>query len=292
MNLEGVVLKSLLSLKDKEKALEAFSELRADYFSGPYPQIYSSIKHYYDKHNYVPDAEQLRMYFSRDGVSEIRLNALELIEPTDSILEAIGFLSDAHAQKVLLDQLDKLVDSAPLLDKFELLDAVSKVPMVLEEQIQKTNKIYTIKDINIFSSIEDTRDSMVACGISNKWDAENGGYFVTELILLGGKRGSGKSLVCANLVSQQHLAGNPSIYFTIEMTAKETMQRIISILSQVDYSKIRLNTLSLEEKLKIAKAMANLYEGGTELLEEMTLEFDEFKFQAALSKLEENKPNF
>lgn len=287
MNLEGVVLKSLLSLNDKEKALEAFSELRADYFSGPYPQIYSSIKHYYDKLGSIPTLHELRMSYSRDNGSEMRLNSIDMIEPTESILEAIGFLSDAHAQRVLLEELDKLVDAAPLMDKFELLEATSRVPMVLDEQIQKTNKIFTIKDINIFSTQEDTKDSMVACGISNKWDAENGGYFVTELILLGGKRGSGKSLVCANLIAQQHLAGSPSIYFTIEMTAKETMQRIISILSQVPYSKIRLNTMSLDEKLKVAQAMANLYHGGTELLDSMRTDFDEFKFQTALCKLEE-----
>jgi hypothetical protein len=53
--------------------------------------------------------------------------------------------------------------------------------------------------------------------------------------------------------------GNTSIYFTIEMTAMETFQRITSMLSGVSYANIRKNNLDTQEMNALAKTRAGMF---------------------------------
>ena len=154
--------------------------------------------------------------------------------------------------------------------------------------------VFSARDIKVFQKPEEYATEQVLTGISDQWDHQIGGYFKENLVLIGGKRGSGKSIVCANLVARQHEMNKPSIYFTIEMTARETFIRIIAILADIPAAKLMKGTLDPSEKSKACKAMANFYIGGDALYTkyfETPQSPDVFEFQDELSKLPENPEN-
>lgn len=260
MNLEGVTLKLLLHEEDKEKALESYAELKSDYFSNTFKSILKHIKDFYDGNGYIPSATELQIYRSRDEKVLAALSSLELIDCKNVHIElAIEELANQHAQTFTLDMLDKLLEDISLTPRDDLLDKLGTLPLKLEEVMTTSNAVHTVKDIPVFREPEALKLSKVISNICHEWDHESGGYFRQDLVLFGGKRGSGKSIVCANLVAQQHLQGNPSIYFTIEMTALETMQRIMSIVAGTSFTALKEGTLELEDKKKLAQAMVNQF---------------------------------
>lgn len=295
MNLEGVTLKLLLEESDKEKALQIYSELRHDYFSSTFASILSQVKSYYDHYGYIPSLSELKVYRNRDTKVTAALSTIELLEVDNiDIHVAVEELANQFAQNETLELLDSLLDRISVKDRFELLDSVSSLPLKLEEKLKRSNKVYSARDIAVFKPKGAVQLEQVPTGISDEWDYEMGGYYVEDLILLGGKRGSGKSIVCANLVANQHKQGKPSMYFTIEMSYEETYNRIISILSGVPFKAIKQQTLDNEQIHKIAETMAQMFEGGealfTKYFSKPTLSEEELlEFQRELQKLPEKE---
>jgi KaiC/GvpD/RAD55 family RecA-like ATPase len=101
--------------------------------------------------------------------------------------------------------------------------------------------------------------------------------------MIGGKRGSGKSLVSANMVANQYEMGMTSIYFTIEMTALETFQRITSMLSGVSYANIRKNSLDTQEMNALVKTRAEMFQHSNLIYEEFLEKRDPLDFERKLT---------
>jgi replicative DNA helicase len=100
--------------------------------------------------------------------------------------------------------------------------------------------------------------------------------------LIGGKRGSGKSICSSNIAVSQYESGNTSVIFTIEMTAYEVLERNLSILADVNHQSLKQNKLSREELLEVVKARAGMFEDSGDLVEEFKRSFDKFKFEQNL----------
>lgn len=295
MNLEGVTLKLLLEESDKEKALQIYSELRHDYFSSTFASILSHVNSYYDHYGYIPSLSELKVYRNRDSKVTAALSTVELLNAEGiDIYVAIEELANQYAQNQVLEILESLLDKIVVKDRYELLDSVSSIPLKLEEKLKKSNKVYSARDISVFKAKDSVKLEQVPTGISDEWDYEMGGYYIEDLILLGGKRGSGKSIVCANLIANQHRQGKPSMYFTIEMTYEETYNRIISILSEVPFKAIKQQNMTPDQVMQVAKTMASMFEGGDALYEEYftgttVTEENTLKFQSELQKLTEKE---
>jgi replicative DNA helicase len=73
----------------------------------------------------------------------------------------------------------------------------------------------------------------------------------SHVVLVAGKRGSGKSITSSNIFVNQYENGNSSIYFSIEMTAYETNQRNLAILADVNLQNLKQNKLTDDEILKV-----------------------------------------
>jgi len=72
--------------------------------------------------------------------------------------------------------------------------------------------------------------------------------------MLGGRRGSGKSIISLNLAINRFLQGNTVAFFTIEMRYKEVYDRVLSIISGVPFLDIFRNQLTDAQKITMAKA--------------------------------------
>ena len=182
--------------------------------------------------------------------------ALRLLEvPEIDIDLAIDALIDQFAQNSTLDMLEHYIKDITMMDVHEIKSGISDIALKLDEKTHTNEMVATMDSISLFQEEDDTEYKKFPTGINNTFDSKHGGIYREELIMLGGKRGSGKSLVSANMVANQYMMGNTSIFFTIEMTAMETFQRISSMISGVSYSQIRKNALEREEVFALAKML-------------------------------------
>jgi len=109
------------------------------------------------------------------------------------------------------------------------------------------------------------------------------------LVLVGGRRGSGKSVTCCNLAANVYESGRSAIYFTIEMDSRSILQRICSVATKVPLKRLRSKMLSGPEWSLVAGWWAGRFDGGHELLPEFEKTKDFEAFHTKLTKLQLHK---
>jgi replicative DNA helicase len=90
-------------------------------------------------------------------------------------------------------------------------------------------------------------------------DQKTGGLQTSDLILLAGRPGLGKTSLALNLV--EHAAvklGKTCAVFSMEMSELQVVQRLISMTAEIDGNRMRRGRLSLEELQSISQASARL----------------------------------
>jgi KaiC/GvpD/RAD55 family RecA-like ATPase len=282
----GIVLHKILS----EKSLAYWSKLKSVYFKDSYSAIYTAISKYYTKHNSLPSFDELQL-ISRDPITKANVIALSNLKVPEEIdvSVAIEALMNDYVQTETLQRLASLLDKIQILDATEIKEELGNLVFYLDEKTYDAEEVSSVCEFSL-SSNEELGDK-VYLGINNSFDAATGGVSATELIMFGGNRGSGKSILSANIAVNQYLAGNTCVYFSIEMRAKEVHERIFSMLSGVPHSHIRKNTLSPQEYLKLAKVKADMFVNGSQYFEQFVKDGDFATFESSLSKEGEPKPN-
>lgn len=122
-----------------------------------------------------------------------------------------------------------------------------------EDAVYSFGKSSNIKDM-VHRVLHKPNERLYKTGYK-MYDDANGGLPTTGVVLLAGATSSGKSVLSMNLMKQMHELNAISVLkITLEMTAEQEMNRILSMLSGVAFSSIKQNKLTDKEKVKIAKA--------------------------------------
>lgn len=282
MDIGAVVLHKLL----KEQSLDGWSRVRLAYFPPAYASIYASINKFYTAYSKIPSFEQI-LAVSRDPLLIKNLQALNTLEVPDIELDiAIDALIDQYAQDETIKYLDKFIEKLPTLDVQEIKDNLSEITLGLDEKTMTSEKVARAGDLNIFEKPEDAEQYRFPLGINNTFDSVLGGAYREELILIGGKRGSGKSNVCSNIVCAQYEQGNSALYFTIEMRAQEVFQRNCSILAKVPHMAIRQRNMTDDMIIKLARTRAEMFVGGEDIFNKFRSDHkDQYLFEQQLRAL-------
>lgn len=287
MDIGAIVLHKLL----KEKSLEAWSKIKLVFLDPSYSSLYTAINKYYNKYNCIPSFEDLELS-TRDTPLNRAISSLRELEVPDVDIDlAIDALIDSYTQNEALKLIDKFVDNITLCGTQEIKDNLASIVMKLDEKTHTSETVIPMNAISIFKTSENENENRFPLGLNNTFDSALGGAYKQELILIGGKRGSGKSLVCANLCANQLEVGNSAVYFTIEMTGSEIFERCMAIMGDVSHGKIRQNTLDFTDKIKLAKARASMFEDAEPAIEEFLQHQDSIKFENDLIKNYKLKEN-
>lgn len=278
MDVSAVVLKKLLT----ESNLELWAKLKLAFLDSAYSSVYSAINRHYSKYNELPTFEDLEVSL-REGATSKIVAALKLVD-TDDISSDVAFdaLVDSYSQNETIKLLDRFVDKLPLYDTVEIKDNLANIVLTLDEKTLTTEGVFAMNDILLFQPDDELNRNKVFLGLNNTFDAVLGGVARQELILIGGKRGSGKSIASNNLMVNQYEAGNSSLYFSIEMTGYETLQRTMSILANVNHQNLKQNKLNNEEILRVVKARAGMFQDSSGLVDEFLKTNDRYKFESQL----------
>lgn len=287
MDCGAIVLNKLLT----ERSLEIWSKLKLVFLDPAFSSLYSAIAKYYDTYSTIPSFDELELTL-REGPALRTLATIKLAENPDISAEvALDALVDSYTQNETIKLLDKFIDKLPVYDTEEIKENLSAMVLTLDEKTLTTEGVYNMADIMLFRNAEELARERVHLGINNTFDSMLAGVARQELILIGGKRGSGKSITCSNIQVNQYEAGNTCVYFTIEMVAHETLERNLAILAGVNHGNIKKNTLTDEEVLSLVKARADMFLEADDLVKEFKTTRNKFQFESRLVREKQLKPD-
>lgn len=253
--------------------------------------MYSAISRHYEKYSTIPNFDELRILV-REGPTRATLAAVELALDTEIDLSvALDALIDQYTQAEAIKMLDKFLDKLPVYDTIEIKENLSNIVLALDEKTLTTEGVFAMNDIMLFKRPEEMSRGKVYLGLNNDFDVVLGGCNRQELVLVGGKRGSGKSITSSNVQCNQYESGYTSVYFTIEMEAHETLERNLAILANVSHQNIRKGTCTQEELLKLVQVRADMFLDAQDLVQEYMTTRDRFKFEERLVREKTLKPD-
>lgn len=262
MDLASALFKQVLVKQD----ISTWTSLRKNYLPQEYFSIYEKIESFLERFYKLPSFEEIKF----DTKSKALLQRIAIIEQVEVDTEPallLDFLKNEYSQKLVLEGVSKLIDDSVAFESAaETIDALQEIIVGIEKKIDLQGDEESMQTIELFEP-ESVMSRYISLGLNSEFDSQIN-YTPEDLIMLGGKRGSGKSLVCANIMAKLHEQGKSSIYFTVEMKQRDILQRAAAIGANVSARKLKNRTLDSDELVRIAKWWASRYSGGLELFQE------------------------
>jgi len=271
IDLQKLTLRRLLDTQSND----LYSKLLNQYFSGVNSTLFDKIKSFYKANTRLPSTDEILSVRKDTGLQEYLENQ---ICADDNVNEAIqdeflvAQLQDFYIRDETIHFMDKFIDQLEDLEKIEIVDKFQNHLLHMNQAIPHDDELYDIAELEFFPSEDDFK--IYPSGLSNEFDAINGGFATQELIMLGGRRGSGKSIISLNLALNRFLQGNTVAFFTIEMRYKEVYDRVLSIISGVPFLDIFRNKLTDKQKIQMASAKFDNFYKPSEKINKMIKELE------------------
>lgn len=277
INTQAVVLRLLLqSSQDSDTILE-FDAAKPEYFSESYRKIRAYLADFHDEYGRLPNISEIKVKYSRSSSILATLDALEKQDIPEEIelAVAVDALRNEYTQQLILGKIKtKLLPDITILDSEDLVERLTQLTTEVTEEVDGSDKVFTSGQLSVFEDDEEIEALIVDTGISNRWDQAFGATRRQELVLIGGPRGSGKSVVSMNFAKRQWEMGNVCPYFTIEMTGGETNQRFMTSIAGINAMDYRNKQSIGFDVYKLALTRSRFFKGGEELLEQYVSELE------------------
>jgi len=176
---------------------------------------------------------------------------------------AIDIMLKKSLENNFFDLLEKTINSDDDINK--KVDKMLKFLLELntKSRIEATEAIDVSKEaFKYFKSLEknDKEFKGISTGITNL-DNHIGGWKPGELSVITAPTGEGKSIFLLNFAFNAFKQNKNIIFISLEMTYKEVLGRLLSLISSVSYSKLRKLELDKTDKTKIYKSiLKNFYD--------------------------------
>ncbi len=277
MNLASALIKQVLVCYD----FETWSQVHKHYLPSEYHSLYSAIDHHYETYHKLPTLPELELSI-RDTNTKNKLFAVKEIEVDVEPYMLLQFLKNEYTQKEILIALEDYVDnSIAFEDAEEAVTHLYEIAQKVEDKVDLQDPQESMQSITLHESDEDIR-KYLPLGLNHNYDHEIQ-FSPRDLILVGGRRGAGKSIVSANIANSVYQSGKSAIYFTIEMDSRAILQRCCSIATNVPFSRLRTKNLSVTEWQTVAEWWADRFIDGQNKLKEYREERNFDKFHTELS---------
>jgi replicative DNA helicase len=289
IDLQKLTLRRLLDTQSND----LYSKLLNQYFTGINSVLYDKIKSFYKANTRLPSTEEILTLRKDAGLQEYIENQIcaednHNEQIADEFL--VAQLQDYYIRDETIHFMDKFIDQMDNMEKVEVVDKFQNHLLHLNQAIPHDDELYDVAELEFFPSEDDFK--IYPSGLSNEFDSVNGGFATQELVMLGGRRGSGKSIISLNLALNRFLQGNTVAFFTIEMRYKEVYDRVLSIISGVPFLDIFRNQLTDGQKIQMAKSkFENFYKPSdkiTEMINELgyTKDFKNFEKRVKIERPE------
>jgi replicative DNA helicase len=281
LNLASALIYRVLELED----FDTWTNVRKHYLPSEHHTLFDVIEKHIEQFHKLPTMEQLRLGV-RDAATLDKVYALESIETEaepDYLLEAI---KSEYAQREALFQMDKWVDASMAFETAEeVVRHIQQIGLDLETKVELTPASETMQKISLFDT-EEEMDARITLGFNEEFDSRFN-FRPTDYIMMGGKRGAGKSLTGSNIARHVITAQKKKVlYFSVEMQSREVLQRDAAIATGIPFYKIRNRDMSTDEWLLLAQWWSERYVDGEDAYESYVKHRDFDKFHTLVSRHE------
>ena len=285
MNIASALLKQLVYQQD----LDTWAQVKEIYLPNEYRGIFNILEKHVDNYQSLPTFEELKAG-QRDQKIQEKLAAIESIEVEVDADMLLDYLKNEYTQTEILDELDRYVEkTVTMASAEENIEQLQEIVLNVSDKVDVTPPSESMQTITLFED-DEQRAKYLPLGLNTDYDASVK-FSPKDLVLVGGRRGSGKSLTSCNLAVNVYDSGRTALYFTIEMDSRSILQRMCSISTGVTFTNIRDKVMSTEEWNLVAGWWANRFQGGDELLREYEShrDFDDFHRKLTKNPLNEDR---
>ena len=277
MNLTSALLKQIIVQED----FESWGNLRENYLSAEYQSIYKAIDTHIKTFNGLPTFEDLKLSI-RDRKLQEKVFAIEAVEVDVDAWVLLEYLKNEYTQVEILNELDTFVDKTVAISNAEEnVEALQNIVLDIGDRVDLKPPEENMQTIALFESEKDLR-KFLPLGLNDDYDQQMK-FSPRDLVLVGGRRGAGKSLTCVNIANNVYNQGRSSIYFTIEMDSRSILQRMCALGARIPISRLATRNLTTVEWNRVGEWWAGRFDGGQELLPEF---YDNKDFDAFHKKLQ------
>ena len=274
----------MLTLQD----FQTWSVTHRQYLPTEYHGLYKIIdKHCEDFHK-MPTIEDLKFEIRDSGTRE-KLYAIEAVEVDADPHMLLEYLKNEYTQKEILDSLEDYVENSVAFENAqESVNHLHQIVLDIEDKVDLEDPQESMQRIELFEPEEDLAKYM-KLGLNEEYDYEIQ-FSPRDLVMVGGRRGAGKSVICANIANAVYASGKSAMYFTIEMDSRSILQRCCSIATEVPFARLRTQNLSITEWEKVANWWAARYVDGQDRLKDYRIHRDFNKLHTSLKSQHELLP--
>ena len=262
MNIASALIKRTLEIQD----FETWTQVHKRYLPSEYHSLHSIIDKHSEKFHKMPSIEDLKLEI-RDSSTREKLYAVEAVKVDAEPYMLLQYLKNEYTQKEILTSLEDYVEnSVAFEDAQESVDHLHQIVLDIEDKVDLEEPQESMQRIELFEPEEDLA-KYIPLGLNEEYDLDIQ-FSPRDLVMVGGKRGAGKSVICANIANNVYESGKSAIYFTIEMDSRSILQRCCAIATGVPFSRLRTKNLSVGEWEQVAGWWANRFINGQDRLTE------------------------
>lgn len=262
MNITPIFLKKVILESDSE----VWSRVRQHYLPAEYHNVYSLINKYFSEHSRLPSFDVLKLSVRSDALLN-KIYAINQAEDVDvSNAELLEYVKNRFAQEDILNEVSNyLSESIMMSSAKENLDKLREIIVSVEDKVDVSDPEECMSRIELFDN-QEILDKALSLGLNADYDNKIK-FSPKDYILIGGVRGTGKSLTCSNIVVNAFDNLNrSSIYFTIEMSSRAILQRNCAISTGISASRLKQRNLDNTEWVKVAQWWASRFVEGDKVL--------------------------
>lgn len=278
MNIASALIKQVLTLGD----FETWSVTHKHYLPSEYQGLYQVIDKHCGEFHRLPSIDDLKLEI-RDSGTRDKLYAVEAVEVDSEPHMLLEYLKNEYTQRQILDSLEDFVDNSVAFENAqESVDHLHQIVLDIENRVDLDDPQESMQRINLFEPEEDIA-KYIPLGLNAEYD-HTVQFSPRDLVMVGGKRGAGKSVICANIANNVVASGKSAMYFTIEMDSRDIIQRCCSIATGVPFSRLRTKNLSIVEWENVATWWSERFVLGQDRLKEYKQHRDFDKFHSKLKE--------
>lgn len=282
-----------LALQNKQFAMELSNKASFEYFRPEIQWLYKAVMDHFTnpKFREIPTANVIEEYLHKNysqtdfiskGIELFRnLESLEVVkEEFTWYLDKLKVRYNEQVQRSCAsDMVNAIKDGGDVHDRVDKINdimrqSVSTIDSINKKEAYKEGTLdESAKDrVNLYKAVEENPE--LAQGVMTgmtEFDRITNGLHGGELIIIGGRSSTGKSILMHNIALYAWLGGydplQPApapedvktghhiLYFSIEMPKENQERRLDACLAGVPYNDIRDGKLSTENKAKYFKVL-------------------------------------
>ncbi len=262
VDLEGMVLGAILL--EKDALYEVMPILTAkSFYKEEHGIIYKAIVSLFDKSLPI-DIVTVTNELKRTGNLNEFLSPYFITQLTNRVASAahVEYHARIIKQEFIRRELIKkgaAITSQAYNDSVDIFDLLSDTEKSLSDIAGSLNSKQIQHVSTIVDAINEDRKNAkkdtvgIQSGI-RELDEITGGWNKTDLIILAARPGMGKSGAAITYILNAAKSGHPVGFFSLEMSEKQVVNRMISQEAGVSITRIKRNQLSDSEKIKLEKA--------------------------------------